>query len=202
MADPQYTPVRLCTAPGCQKPAYAESRYCCMHRGRLAVHGSLDLPARPTDEERFWSKVDKTGPCWLWLAGKDRSGYGAFRYQGRQIGAHRFAYERLVGPIPEGTELDHVKARGCTNRHCVNPDHLEPVTSRVNTLRGDGPSAVAARQTECAHGHPFTPENTRFSRKPNGRMMRYCVTCRRERKQLAREKKANDSAANPVSKEG
>jgi hypothetical protein len=84
--------------------------------------------------ERFWSKVNKYGPngCWLWTASIAPNGYGHF-YRGTTGGrvAHRFAYELLVGPIPEGLQLDHL----CSNRGCVNPDHLEPVTAAINTRR-------------------------------------------------------------------
>src|SRR4051812_41628217 len=84
-------------------------------------------------EVRFWEKVEKEGavpadrpslgPCWEWTAFKLR-GYGQFSpWKGLLCRAHRYAYELLVGPIPEGHELDHL----CRNRGCVNPAHLEPV---------------------------------------------------------------------------
>ena len=85
--------------------------------------------------------------------------------------AHRVVYEILVGPIPVGLELDHL----CRNRACVNPDHLEPVTTRTNLLRGYSPWACRARQTHCKRGHEFTPENTYGT----GDGRRYCRTCRR-----------------------
>lgn len=119
--------------------------------------------------DRFWSKVDATGVCWLWTAHRDPNGYGRFRLDGAIRPAHRVAYELLVGPIPEGLTLDHL----CRIRHCVNPDHLEPVSRRVNTLRGIGVSALRARQTHCQHGHEFTPENTYTWRR-----QRRCRTCR------------------------
>ena len=56
------------------------------------------------------------------------------------MGAHRWSYQHHIGPVPEGLVLDHL----CRVRHCVNPDHLEPVTSRENTLRGEGFAAVNA----------------------------------------------------------
>ena len=85
--------------------------------------------------------------------------------------AHRVVYSALRGEIPEGLELDHL----CRNRRCVNPWHLELVTGRVNTLRGDALSAINARKTHCIGGHAFTPENTRIW---GGQ--RICRTCRRE----------------------
>jgi len=86
-----------------------------------------------TTEQRFWAKVDKNGPggCWLWTAARYPGGYGQFRANGKGGAAHRFAYELLVGPIPEGLEVDHV----CHVRHCVNPGHLQAVTRSVNMTR-------------------------------------------------------------------
>lgn len=92
------------------------------------------------DELRFWSYVHKTAGCWLWTGALDETGYGVFNAGaatgGRARLAHVWAYERFVGPVPTGLELDHVKAKGCTNRNCVNyEDHLEPVTHRENMRR-------------------------------------------------------------------
>jgi len=135
-----------------------------------------------TPEERFWNKV---GPhsdpslCWIWLAGFRQSHglkYGVFGIsRGRGIYAHRFVYELLVGPIPKGMTIDHVKARGCTNTLCVNPAHLEIVTRRENILRGTGISAINARKTHCKRGHPFNKTNT--YNPPNGG--RKCRACKR-----------------------
>src|SRR5947209_2044527 len=88
---------------------------------------------RPSIEQRIWSKVEKTASCWNWNGSKLR-GYGLFRVHSPQsmTYAHRFVYESIVGPIPEGLELDHL----CRNPSCVNPDHLEAVPHKVNVLRG------------------------------------------------------------------
>ena len=74
-------------------------------------------------EIRFWAKVRRGGPdeCWLWLAHRDTKGYGKFGITDAiSKKAHRYAYELLVEPIPDGLTLDHL----CRNRGCVNPDHL------------------------------------------------------------------------------
>lgn len=84
--------------------------------------------------ERFWEKVQKTDDCWLWTASVKPAGYGQFTVEDQKppVYAHRFSYEQLVGPIPDGLTLDHL----CANRRCVNPDHLEPVPMAENTRRG------------------------------------------------------------------
>lgn len=97
--------------------------------------------------ERFWPKVTQDGECWVWLAAKKKGGYGVFQL-GRGVGvvrAHRWAYEQMVGPIPEGLTLDHL----CRRPACVNPDHLDPVPLAVNNAR------QGAANTTCRSGaHP------------------------------------------------
>jgi hypothetical protein len=119
----------------------------------------------PPPEIRLWARVEKTETCWLWK-GHTVSGYGMFSIAGKSIYIHRYAYELLVGPIPEGMQLDHL----CRVRHCVNPDHLEPVTNRENVLRG---LAATERKTHCKRGHPLSGPNLYLS--PTG--IRVCREC-------------------------
>lgn len=125
--------------------------------------------------ERFWSHVgphDDPNACWLWLgcSTPSRSGARYGRFNNRIV--HRVAYELLVGPIPKGLTIDHVKSRGCTDTLCVNPAHLEPVTVLENILRGNGWAGLNARKTHCKRGHLFDDKNTIPKNKG-----RQCLAC-------------------------
>lgn len=126
-------------------------------------------PAPIPEAERFWRRVDASGVCWEWTACRSR-GYGRFargpEHGSATVFAHRWAYEHLVGPIPEGLVLDH----RCRNTICVNPDHLEPVTIGENVRRGRN---WKRELTHCKRGHAFSPENT-LRRDEGGRKCRTC----------------------------
>jgi hypothetical protein len=93
---------------------------------------------RIPSEDRFWAKVDKSGDCWLWTAGKTPLGYGKFQVtlgrgehpKQKHVAAHRFAYETVNGPIPDGLVIMHA----CDNPPCVNPAHLSAGTQGDNRL--------------------------------------------------------------------
>jgi len=124
---------------------------------------------------RFWTHVEKTAHCWNWIGAKTHYGYGRFSEspESRNTLSHRFSYITLVGPIPESLELDHL----CRNRLCVNPEHLEAVTTRVNLLRGNTICAFNAAKTHCQYGHKLNTENTHIDRQG----FRRCRACDRIR---------------------
>lgn len=127
------------------------------------------LPA----EDRFWRYVARSDGCWEWIGYQSPDGYGKFQWEGGQL-AHRFAYELLVGAIPDGLTLDHL----CRNRGCVNPAHLEPVTQTVNKLRGVSFVAQQAAQTHCKRGHLLSGDNVRLEKTKRG-WSRRCKTCQK-----------------------
>lgn len=123
------------------------------------------------NETAFWARVDRGDPlrCWPWKLSKTPAGYGQLSSRGRQLYAHRVAYELATGPIPKGLVIDHL----CRNRACCNPSHLEPVSNAENILRGESPAAANARKERCPKGHEFTPQTDGTRR---------CDVCRRERR--------------------
>ncbi len=103
--------------------------------------------------------------CWLWEGHLNQDGYGTLGIHQ----AHRVAWKLLCGPIRSDHDIDHL----CRNRCCVNPAHLEPVTTRVNVLRGQNFSAFYAVRTHCDAGHPYDGDNLIY-RKDGGRRCRQC----------------------------
>ncbi len=125
---------------------------------------------------RFAEKIEittETG-CWRWTATHNArvgSDPGRFYYLGKGWVAHRWAWEAIKGPVPEGLVLDHyLFPGGCIGPRCASPEHVTLATFRENVLRGNGPSARNARKTACPAGHPYDRVDTRGGR--------YCSICK------------------------
>lgn len=131
------------------------------------------------------SQRDDQTNCLRWMGAHTQKGYGHVVQNGQTRPVHRVAYEVWLGPIPEGLEVDHVKARGCLHRDCIEPTHLEAVTHAENVLRGDAPSALNARKTQCPQGHPYDAANTWVA----GDGSRKCRACKSARNQEYRARR-------------
>ena len=113
---------------------------------------------------RFDARVSHE--CWVWTGAPNQDGYGVFYVTPTErVLAHRWAYERAFGPIPEGWEVDHL----CNVRMCVRPSHLEAITGEENNRR------KMERRDSCKRGHPYSEYGG--IRRGNGR--RYCKECHR-----------------------
>lgn len=125
----------------------------------------MAIPTNFADQpwDRVRARCEWVGDCFVWQGGKTKRGYGLLAVErgngGRKAYVHRIAYEHTHGPIPEGLTIDHVKARGCVSRACCNAAHLEAVTNRENSLRGDSGPAQNARKTHCPKGHLLVEPN-------------------------------------------
>lgn len=127
---------------------------------------------KPSQEmkKKIENTVEKINGCWVWSGSITKTGYAILseKSNGGIQRAYRVSYEVYKGKIPKGLQIDHL----CRNRACVNPDHLEAVTQKVNILRGVGCAALNARKTKCPRcGGEYLV---------NSRGFRYCLFCTRK----------------------
>ncbi len=142
-------------------------------------------------EERLFRRRYIDGTCWRWTGFLSAQGYAQLTVAKRVLRLHRVAYELWIGAIPDGMEIDHT----CRIRDCFNPDHLEVVTHRENIRRSSWKPYLVSipprfELTHCAHGHEYSPENTRVAQSKKG-PFKVCRTCHRAKeREYAEAKKA------------
>lgn len=144
-----------------------KARGLCDKHYQKHLRGVLDfVPPRTraySDDEREAKYVSKQDDgCWLWIGRKDHRGFGRV---GQSGSAHRWMYERKVGPIPEGDTLDHE----CGNHACVNPDHLSPLPRKELAQR------TARSRPVCEYGH--SPDKEEEVVRSDGSTVRRCRIC-------------------------
>jgi hypothetical protein len=180
-----------CSIEGCARIA-AVRTWCWKHYDRWRNNGD-PLTLGPRGErgdiikdfqERFWSKVEKTAGCWLWIGDKSRrGGYGKIANRGGTTLAHRISYEMENGPIPEGLVIDHL----CGEQSCVRPAHLEAVTVQVNSSR----AASRRGSGVCGRGHDKSTPGVRRVRKDGTTYCGFCANAaQQDRRRIKRAIKA------------
>lgn len=126
--------------------ARGKGRYCGASCRKEATGGA----------DYFWSRVDKSGECWVWTGGTIGGGYG--RFSAAKILAHRHAWALTNGPVPDGLDVLH----RCDNPPCVRPDHLflgthtenmRDMTSKGRRAAMRGAESPNARQTDDVRAH-------------------------------------------------
>lgn len=131
------------------------------------------------------TKRDKRTGCLRWQGAKNLNGYGRVCIGGKVLLVHRVVCALAHGPIPDGHVVDHVHARGCRHVDCINPDHLEAVTTLENALRSSHPKMVVHVTGVCARGHRIAGENA----KPDGDGRTRCRKCHTDKRHELHERR-------------
>lgn len=128
----------------------------CYAKSRIGEKYPLKLITIDQLTAKFWKYVEKTEKCWEWKSCKNKAGYGKLGAgKNNSLYAHRFSYELHKGVLEKDKHIHHI----CGNTSCVNPEHLEQLSSKQHTLKGNSFCGIEARQTHCKHGHEFTLDN-------------------------------------------
>jgi hypothetical protein len=145
--------------------------------GNRYIHGHNEARKRATLADMGAWRNEETG-CLLYLGSINPvSGYGYLSHRP----AHRIAYEEAYGPIPSGLTIDHVYARGCRYKNCIEPSHLEAVSRAENNRRA---AVVRTRRTHCKQGHELSGRNLRVRHK-GSYLERICRRCVNDRSNAA-----------------
>lgn len=123
--------VKTCSIEGCTSAHYGHD-LCVKHHRRFRRNGDplTVLRIQKDDHARFDSYVEMIpfSTCWYWVGWTNENGYGRINISGKMLFAHRYNYERYVGPISDGLFVLHK----CDTPLCCNPDHLELGTNTDN----------------------------------------------------------------------
>lgn len=150
--SPRKNAKKPCSIDGCDRPTFGYG-WCATHYMRWKKYGDTSFVKviKGDTVRRFWSNVNQDGPvpvyaphlgpCWLWRGRPEANGYGVLKVDGKSRKAHRYSYELLVGPIPEGLEIDHL----CRVKNCVRYTHLEAVPPLENQRRAAEARRAAKR---------------------------------------------------------
>lgn len=175
-----------CRIPGCNEGQYCRGM-CCSHYKKSRRYGDPNFGGRKyrTSEDAFSASTEWDGDCLVWRAATCRKGYGYIHHNGKTRRAHRYAWERVNGPIPPGMMIDHK----CWNRACVNVDHLRLASPGQNAsyINGARPSSVTGVRNVTRDGNRF-----RVTVKSHGVRYHGGMFATIEEAEIAAEKLRND----------
>ena len=142
-----------CIVENCNKPSRAR-KMCVKHYNRFMVHGTTEskTPRHATPEDAFAARTRLVDSGCIEWTGAKSCGYGNIWVDGRNTKAHRYAWERINGPIPEGLLIDHM----CFNRACVNVEHLRLATQGENQQNLQGARAKGSSGIRGVYFHKLT----------------------------------------------
>ena len=125
----------VCSIDGCGRK-YLARGWCNRHYRRWRKHGDplTGNPHYSDPEEAFMARAAWDGDCLIWTGSTSSAGYGQLNAGGQKMYAHRFSYERVNGPIPDGMVIDHI----CHTPACVLPGHLRLATHAQNNANLSG----------------------------------------------------------------
>lgn len=129
---------RTCSVPECESP-HKSRGYCGRHYQLWYKKGDAQAPVKKYYKSgekslEFSEKTHRVGECLEWLGVLTRGGYARFKADGEWVMVHRWIYEKKVGPIPDGMQIDHL----CHNRRCVEVSHLRLATPMQNSENKSG----------------------------------------------------------------
>lgn len=133
----------------------------CMNPGHMVPLNRSENVNRRTyktvvDQIKSNILIDQNG-CWVWQKNLNKDGYAHMFHQKKTLRVHRVSYKIFKGPIPSGLDIDHL----CRNQRCVNPDHLEAVTTKENIRRSSAPGGrLYKTKTHCKNVHPRTMDES------------------------------------------
>jgi hypothetical protein len=140
------------------------------------------MAKKPSTEECFFQKVQKTDSCWLWNGSTNAKGYGSFAVNRKTTLAHRYSYVLHKGEIPEGLIICHT----CDVPACVNPEHLWAGTysdNAIDMVSKNRHGKSSKKHTHCKKGHSFEEFEPLVYVKKQGRQIgkeyRICKECKR-----------------------
>lgn len=150
--DPHHVaPVQeSCSIEGCSRKHYART-WCTRHYAKWKQHGAPtgggDKFFDPEESFRARTVAAPGAGCLLWTGTLNIGGYGQMKANGKHLPAHRYAWERANGPVPEGKYIDHV----CHTRNCVNVEHLRLATMAQNNWNRSGPAVNSSTGVRNVH---------------------------------------------------